>query len=127
MCLDHHITISEELGESMSLPKDHPDAKHRLRLLEKLGECAFKQGSYHLATKKFTQAGNRVKVIDVISFFFRYLIYLTLLRSILFNKNDIQINKIKEHLFKIYQQKLYGILFHHLCIKNAILNFFFMP
>jgi len=62
MCLDHHITIDEELGEKMTLPKDHPDAKYRLRLLEKLGECAFKQGSYHLATKKFTQAGNRVKV-----------------------------------------------------------------
>lgn len=62
MCLDHHINISEEMGEKMSLPKDHPDSKYRLRLLEKLGECAFKQGSYHLATKKFTQAGNRVKV-----------------------------------------------------------------
>lgn len=62
MCLDHHIPMSEELAEKMTLPKEHPDAKYRLKILEKLGEVAFKQGSYHLATKKFTQSGNKMKV-----------------------------------------------------------------
>jgi len=34
----------------------------RVAMLEKVGEaCAF-QGSHHLAAKKFTQAGNKVKV-----------------------------------------------------------------
>ena len=62
MCLDNHVTITEELAERMTLPKDHEDKEYRLSLLEKIAECAFKQGSYHLATKKFTQAGNKVKV-----------------------------------------------------------------
>ena len=69
MCLDHHITITEEMGEKLTLPKDYEDAKYRLRLLEKLGEVAFKQGSYHLSTKKFTQAGNKIKVRLFVLFF----------------------------------------------------------
>ena len=64
MCLDHHIQITEEIAEKMSLPKEYPDAKYRLFLLEKVGECTYKQGSYHLATKKFTQAGNKMKVVS---------------------------------------------------------------
>ncbi|XP_066914160.1 intraflagellar transport protein 140 homolog isoform X1 [Clytia hemisphaerica] len=66
MCLDHHITITEEMGEKLTLPKDYEDAKYRLRLLEKLGEVAFKQGSYHLSTKKFTQAGNKIKAMKAL-------------------------------------------------------------
>lgn len=62
MCLDNHVTITEELAEKMTLPKDHEDQEYRLKVLEKIAECAFKQGSYHLATKKFTQAGNKIKV-----------------------------------------------------------------
>jgi len=63
MCLDNHVTITEELAERMTLPKDHEDQEYRLKLLEKIAECAFKQGSYHLATKKFTQAGNKIKAM----------------------------------------------------------------
>ena len=62
MCLDHHIPLTEDLAEKMSLPKDHADSAYRATLLEKVAECAFKQGSFHLATKKFTQAGNKMKV-----------------------------------------------------------------
>ena len=62
MCLDHHIPLTEELAEKMSLPKEHPDAEYRVTLLEKVADCAFKQGQYHLATKKYTQAGNKMKV-----------------------------------------------------------------
>ena len=62
MCLDHHISLTEELAEKMSLPKDHPDTKHRLQLLEQIADAAYRQGSYHLATKKYTQAGHKMKV-----------------------------------------------------------------
>lgn len=65
MCLDHHIPLTEEQAEIMTLPKDHPDQKYRLKILEKVGEVAFKQGAYHLATKKFTQAGNKIKVLAI--------------------------------------------------------------
>lgn len=33
-----------------------------MQLLERLGECCANQGSYHLATKKYTQAGNKTQV-----------------------------------------------------------------
>ena len=62
MCIDNHVTITEDLSEKMTLPKDHPDPDFRLKILEKIAEYAFKQGSYHVATKKFTQAGNKTKV-----------------------------------------------------------------
>ncbi|XP_065658914.1 intraflagellar transport protein 140 homolog [Hydra vulgaris] len=63
MCFDHDIQITEEIAEKMTFPKEHSDAKYRLYLLEKIGECAYKQGSFHLATKKFTQAGNKMKAM----------------------------------------------------------------
>ncbi len=47
---DNSLTESPEAGE------------RRVRLLEKLAECCASQGSYHLATKKYTQAGNKTKV-----------------------------------------------------------------
>ena len=35
----------------------------RVKVLERLADCCAEQGSYHLATKKYTQAGNKVKVV----------------------------------------------------------------
>ena len=34
----------------------------RVKVLERLADCCAEQGSYHLATKKYTQSGNKVKV-----------------------------------------------------------------
>lgn len=50
--LDVCITVSETPAER----------DERIRLLEVLGDCCASQGSLHLATKKYTQAGNKVKV-----------------------------------------------------------------
>ena len=38
------------------------EAEKRVRVLEYLAECCANQGSYHLATKKYTQAGNKSMV-----------------------------------------------------------------
>ena len=38
------------------------EAKHRVEVLEQLADCCLTMGSYHLAAKKYTQAGNRTKV-----------------------------------------------------------------
>lgn len=46
----------------MTLPKGLNNTELRNKLLERIAECCMQQGSYHLATKKFTQAGNKVKV-----------------------------------------------------------------
>jgi hypothetical protein len=35
----------------------------KLKVLNKIAEVAYQQGNYHLATKKWTQAGNRLQVI----------------------------------------------------------------
>ncbi|XP_077980431.1 intraflagellar transport protein 140 homolog [Glandiceps talaboti] len=65
LCIQHNVTITEKLAEKMTIPKDsnQVDNETRLKLLEKVADCAFTQGSYHLATKKYTQAGNKVKAM----------------------------------------------------------------
>ena len=53
----------------MSLEKVEKDMeKERTRLinLERIGEIALKQNNYHLATKKFTQAGNKVRAMKAL-------------------------------------------------------------
>lgn len=61
LCLSHSVTITEELAEKMTLPKGS-DAEVRKKLLERVADCCMQQRSYHLATKKYTQAGNKIKV-----------------------------------------------------------------
>lgn len=62
LCLSYNVLISEDLAEKMTLPKHFSDTELRSRILERIAECCMQQGSYHLATKKFTQAGNKTKV-----------------------------------------------------------------
>lgn len=61
LCMSHNVTITEELAEKMTLPKGS-DPEFRNKLLERIADCCMQQRSYHLATKKYTQAGNKVKV-----------------------------------------------------------------
>lgn len=61
LCLSHNVTITEELAEKMTLPKGS-DPEVRKKLLERVADCCMQQRSYHLATKKYTQAGNKIKV-----------------------------------------------------------------
>ena len=62
LCLSHNVMITEELAEKMTLSKDTSNTELRNKILERIAECCMQQGSYHLATKKFTQAGNKIKV-----------------------------------------------------------------
>eukprot|EP00057_Strongylocentrotus_purpuratus_P021032 XP_011675506.1 PREDICTED: intraflagellar transport protein 140 homolog [Strongylocentrotus purpuratus] len=63
LCQDHNVSITERLAEKMTLSKDDSQGDMRLKLLEKVADLCFLQGSYHLATKKYTQAGNKVKAM----------------------------------------------------------------
>ncbi|XP_072167641.1 intraflagellar transport protein 140 homolog [Diadema setosum] len=63
LCQEHSVTITEKLAEKMTLSKDEGQADTRLKLLEKVADLCFLQGSYHLATKKYTQAGNKAKAM----------------------------------------------------------------
>ena len=42
--------------------EDTVSIEERSHLLDKIADVCMYQGNYHLAAKKFTQAGNRVKV-----------------------------------------------------------------
>eukprot|EP00736_Rhodelphis_marinus_P013329 Rmarinus@m.1241 len=64
MAMKFNVRITEEMAEVMTLPKDsNYDDATRIALLNKLAQCCRDQGSYHLACKKFTQAGDKVKAM----------------------------------------------------------------
>lgn len=56
------MRVTEELAERFTLPKDE---LARNAILEKVAQCAYLQENYKLATKKFTQAGNKVLAISM--------------------------------------------------------------
>ncbi|KAB7493708.1 Intraflagellar transport protein [Armadillidium nasatum] len=60
LCIQHNVRVTEELAERFTLPSDE---RSRNEILEKVAECAYAQENYKLATKKFTQAGNKVKAM----------------------------------------------------------------
>lgn len=62
LCIQHHVTMTEKLAERLTPPKVDSDKGTRQRILERMAECAMSQDNYHLATKKFTQAGNKLQV-----------------------------------------------------------------
>lgn len=63
LCVTQNLTITEELAERMTVT-DSKDLSEETRkeLLESIADCCMRQGNYHLATKKYTQAGNKPKV-----------------------------------------------------------------
>lgn len=54
------MQLNEDLVEKLTPEKDQVDEEIRSLVLDSLGETLLSQGNYHLATKKFTQAGNKV-------------------------------------------------------------------
>ncbi|XP_057178232.1 intraflagellar transport protein 140 homolog isoform X2 [Triplophysa rosa] len=65
LCLDQSLTITDDLAEKLTVPRDtaHLSESGRKELLEKIADCCMRQGNYHLATKKYTQAGNKIKAM----------------------------------------------------------------
>ncbi|KAG7507575.1 intraflagellar transport protein 140-like [Solea senegalensis] len=64
LCVAQNLTITEELAERMTVT-DSKDLSEDARkdLLERIADCCMRQGNYHLATKKYTQAGNKPKAM----------------------------------------------------------------
>ncbi|XP_037319020.2 intraflagellar transport protein 140 homolog [Pungitius pungitius] len=64
LCVTQSLTITEELAERM-VGTDSKDLSQEARkeLLERIADCCMRQGNYHLATKKYTQAGNKLKAM----------------------------------------------------------------
>ncbi|XP_021936986.1 intraflagellar transport protein 140 homolog isoform X3 [Zootermopsis nevadensis] len=66
LCIEHNIPVTEDLAEKLTMNKGEGDEATRVRVLEKVAESALAQGNYHLATKKFTQAGNKVAAMKAL-------------------------------------------------------------
>eukprot|EP01061_Rhynchopus_euleeides_P011970 TRINITY_DN21580_c0_g3_i1.p1 TRINITY_DN21580_c0_g3~~TRINITY_DN21580_c0_g3_i1.p1 ORF type:complete len:1443 (+),score=619.87 TRINITY_DN21580_c0_g3_i1:178-4506(+) len=68
VCLDHDVKLTEDMAEEMTLPKtdNEDDEALRLSLLRKVAKVAKVQESWHLACKKYTQAGDRIKGMKVL-------------------------------------------------------------
>jgi intraflagellar transport protein 140 len=68
LCVHNNFTITDEIAERLTAPKGVGLDEHtRVGLLEKMGACCTIQGSYHLAAKKYTQAGNKVCMLKRIT------------------------------------------------------------
>uniref|UniRef100_A0A8C3IG82 Intraflagellar transport protein 140 homolog n=1 Tax=Chrysemys picta bellii TaxID=8478 RepID=A0A8C3IG82_CHRPI len=65
LCLNQNLTITEEMAEKMTVSKDSKELSEESRkeLLEQVADCCMQQGNYHMATKKYTQAGNKLKAM----------------------------------------------------------------
>ena len=69
LCADQHIAMTDSLVEQLSPAAAATDGMtdvERCRILEAVGEVCYSQDQYRLAAKKFTQAGNKVKVFHTI-------------------------------------------------------------
>lgn len=63
LCVNQNLTITEEMAERMTVTDSKAlTEEDRKDVLERIADCCMRQGNYHLATKKYTQAGNKPKV-----------------------------------------------------------------
>ncbi|KAG8433191.1 hypothetical protein GDO86_017467 [Hymenochirus boettgeri] len=65
LCLEQNLIITEDMAEKMTVSKNSKELSEEARreLLEGIADCCMRQGNYHLATKKYTQAGNKLKAM----------------------------------------------------------------
>eukprot|EP00953_Heterococcus_sp_UTEX-ZZ885_P010508 6144-Heterococcus_DN1.PRE.1 len=61
LCAQHKVKITEELADALTPDKDDST---RVDILKDLATVIKRQGSYHLACKKYTQAGDRLKAMQ---------------------------------------------------------------
>ncbi|XP_018335270.1 intraflagellar transport protein 140 homolog [Agrilus planipennis] len=66
ICLQYNVQLSDDLVEKLTPEKGTLDENTRVHILDSLAESLMMQGSYHLATKKFTQAGNRLQAMKAL-------------------------------------------------------------
>eukprot|EP00049_Salpingoeca_infusionum_P004465 m.79743 g.79743 ORF g.79743 m.79743 type:complete len:1348 (+) comp12578_c0_seq1:46-4089(+) len=62
----HNVFITDEYATKMTYDKHEVDKAVRTALLERIADVCVSQGSYQLATKKYTQAGKHVKAMKAL-------------------------------------------------------------
>lgn len=63
ICRDFKVPITDNLADLLTPAKDEIEELVRIRVLTELGDVLQEQGDYHTATKKFTQAGDKVRAM----------------------------------------------------------------
>lgn len=66
LCVEHDVQITEDMAERMTPDKGSMDQEKRSELLHRMAQLCKKQGSFQLACKKFTQAGNKLKAMKAL-------------------------------------------------------------
>merc|ERR1719335_407190 len=62
-CYEHDVQITEDMAERMTPEKNAMESQKRSELLYRMADLCKQQGSFQLACKKFTQAGNKLKAM----------------------------------------------------------------
>ena len=64
--MEQHVDMTESLVEKLTPSKGEMETpgeeEERYKILEGIAEVCMQQRQYHLATKKYTQSGNKLKV-----------------------------------------------------------------
>ncbi|XP_037026669.1 intraflagellar transport protein 140 homolog [Bradysia coprophila] len=63
ICKGRAVPVTETLAELLTPVKDEIAEPTRMKILTMLGDILQEQGDYHTATKKFTQAGDKVRAM----------------------------------------------------------------
>jgi len=65
LCCEHDVQITEDMAERMTPEKNSPGMApaQRAEILQQMAKLCKKQGSFQLACKKFTQAGDKLKAM----------------------------------------------------------------
>jgi len=63
LCYEHSVQVTEEMAERMTPEKNSMDAAARSEILARVAQLCKKQGSFQLACKKYTQAGDKLKAM----------------------------------------------------------------
>ncbi|CAB4055646.1 IFT140 [Lepeophtheirus salmonis] len=68
LCSDYNIKITDDLEQKLTdkLEEKESNNNERISILNHLAEVCYQQGNYHLATKKWTQAGNRLQAMKAL-------------------------------------------------------------
>jgi intraflagellar transport protein 140 len=63
MCMQHRVNITDEMVKMLTPNTDNMDPAEKKEIYQELGKALKKQGSYTLASKMYTQAGDRIRGI----------------------------------------------------------------
>lgn len=63
MCVQHRVNVTENMAKLLTPPTEGFDSVERKEILGDLGRALKKQGSFALASNKYTQAGDRVRAM----------------------------------------------------------------